>query len=102
MSSKNDSNIFAQKFLQCRRESSYSLANRKQKTDLDYRKARQIYDALYSEIEQKLGQDRLLVNRLDAAHNHLSSWIEEWVYEQGFRDCIYLLNWLRFLPSSGR
>lgn len=54
-------------------------------------------DELYQRIGKKLGKHYKLINQFDAAKNHEQSIDNEFIYQQGFRDCVYLLRWIGML-----
>ena len=49
---------------------------------------------LYHLLEAKLGNDRDLVDQFDMAKNGELCIQGEYIYQQGFQDCVYLLRWL--------
>ena len=48
---------------------------------------------LLKEIQDKLGQDTKLILRFEETGNEKASYEEEWIYRQGFSDCLELLRW---------
>ena len=48
---------------------------------------------LYAELEERLGERRLLM-RLNEALNQQSGMDEDAIYQQAFRDCFSLLKWM--------
>ena len=51
----------------------------------------------YHTIEEKLGQDGRLVDEFDAAKNFSLGLSDEYIYQQGFQDCVYLLRWINLI-----
>lgn len=85
---------FLENFTECCSASCIRPAIQAEQEDMDYRSVSQTRAALYREIEEKLGADRLLINRFDAAKNGEMAREQDYVYRQGFRDCVVLLRWL--------
>lgn len=80
---------FAQAFAGCLAEASGRMTPQ----SLERRAAaRARCDVLYRQLAEKAGF--ALADEFDAAKNCLTALVEEDVYEQGFRDCVYLLRWL--------
>ena len=88
---------FIQNFRECCGLSCTRLAYEHQQTDTDYAVRAQECDTLYKLIEEKLGVDHKLINQFDAARNHAFAFGEEFIYQQGFQDCVYLLRWIGLL-----
>lgn len=49
--------------------------------------------ALFKDIQTKLRKDAVLMNRLEETNSDKSIYEEEWIYRQGFADCLALLRW---------
>lgn len=45
-------------------------------------------------IREKLGEEHELINQFDAAKNQAFGFGDEFIYQQGFQDCVYLLRWV--------
>lgn len=90
-------NSFAQRFRECCLQSCSRLANEREKNDEEYFFATQDCKRLYQIIEEKLGEERKLIDKFDAAKNYYYSFSEEYIYQQGFQDCVYLLRWIGLL-----
>ena len=88
-----NANSFAENFSQCCTISSVRSLPDHQDDD-DFREARAECDTLYRLIAEKLGEERLLINRFDAAKNAAGGLREPLIYRQGFQDCVYLLRWI--------
>ena len=56
--------------------------------------------ALFKEIQDKLGKDARLLNRLEEISNEKAVCEEEWTYRQGFADCLDLLRWAGAFPPE--
>lgn len=54
-------------------------------------------DELFKKIAAKLGNDHDLIDDFDAAKNHVQSLDNQSIYQQGFRDCVFLLRWIGML-----
>lgn len=94
---ENGYHSFATNFKDCCARSCTRLAYEKEKTDPDFITASQECSELYQSIQAKLSGDELLLNRFDAAKNNENAISVEFVYQQGFQDCIYLLRWIGLL-----
>lgn len=89
---------FAENWACCCNESSGRLLDQKDAQDSAYRKERQICDSLYAELETKLGDgDKRLVDQFDSAKNLLQAIEQQYLYQQAFQDCVYLLRWIGIL-----
>lgn len=91
---------FAEKFRECCSQSCTNLAYERQKTEAEYAARAQRCDELYTQLQEKLGDERKLINNFDVAKNNLLAFDSAFIYQQGFRDCIYLLRWIGLLPSA--
>ena len=49
--------------------------------------------ALFRDIQERLGKDAKLMNCLEETVSEQSRYEEEWIYRQGFADCLDLLRW---------
>ena len=46
-------------------------------------------------LQKRLGEDyQKWIFRFEEAENEKSAMREEWIYQQAFRDCFYLLRWM--------
>ena len=85
---------FAECWKDCCNRACYRLSYEAGKTDPALIAAREEADALYHTIEEKLGQDGRLVDEFDAAKNFSLGLSDEYIYQQGFQDCVFLLRWI--------
>ena len=88
---------FAENFRRCCGTSCTRLAYEHQQTDTAYTATAQECDELYKLIEEKLGDECKLINKFDAAKNHVLAFDDVFIYQQGFQDCVYLLRWIGLL-----
>ncbi len=56
--------------------------------------------ALFKDIQDKLGKDARLLNRLEEISSEKAVCEEEWTYRQGFADCLDLLRWAGVFPPE--
>lgn len=94
---KNGYNTFAENFYDCCGYSCTRLAYEQGEKSSDYRDAVSKCDALYDTIKEKLKEDGMLIDNFDAAKNYALSIGDQYIYQQGFQDCVYLLRWLGML-----
>ena len=88
---------FAENFGECCSRSCSRLAYEREQTDSAYIAAVRECNTLYQSLQEKLRDESLLLNRFDAAKNNEHAIGMEFVYQQGFQDCVYLLHWLGLL-----
>lgn len=88
---------FAENFSNCCFHSRNRLAYERAHEDKAHICASQECDDLFKALQAKLGEDDDLLGKFDDAKNHDSSLDEEYIYQQGFQDCVYLLRWLGML-----
>ena len=89
---------FAENWITCCNESAGWILSQKGEEDSFYREQQQICDALYTKLETKLEDgDKGLVDKFDAAKNTVQAIEEQYLYQQAFRDCVYLLEWIGIL-----
>lgn len=88
---------FEENFMECCEHSCSRLAYERQQQSLTYQSADSRCSELYSRIKEKLGEDGALINQFDAAKNHLLSLGDMDIYQQGMRDCVYLLRFIGIL-----
>lgn len=88
---------FAENFRSCCSQSCTRLAFEHQQTEMEYAARAQKCDEFYKLIQKNLGNEHDLINNFDAAKNHLLSFDNIFIYQQGFQDCIYLLRWIGLL-----
>lgn len=100
MSTINEENgylSFEKAFKECCARCNYRMAYDKRRQSAEVAAAEQERDALYAVIAEKLGDDQRLINLYDAAVINTLSMDTEYIYQQGFQDCITLLRWLNLL-----
>lgn len=86
---------FCQWFYQARRESSSQAVVRQAESNPEYMKRSQQSTQLFENIKKRLGEDdEKWIFHFEEAENDKSSMREEWIYQQAFRDCFYLLQWM--------
>lgn len=79
-------------------QSEYALAYKKQKTSRRYRRLEKDYKRLFDQIRGLLGaKHRKLMLELEELQNALASMEGDWIYKQGLRDCVTLLQTIRLL-----
>lgn len=88
---------FAEYFKDCCAAACHELWMKKGHKSKDFLEAKQEKDALYERIKEKLGEDKLLINKFDASKNEIAGISENYIYQQGFRDCVYMLRWMGIL-----
>ena len=88
---------FAENFKQCCNESCTYLAFEESRHNPEFLEAAKKCDDLYSKIEEKLSDEHELINNFDAAKNHEMGMDYEYIYHQGFKDCVYILRWIGIL-----
>lgn len=94
---ENGYHSFARNFQECCHASSTRLAYERGKTDPKCAAAAQEYSALYNAIGEKLGEEHRLIDEFDSVKNYMQGFDAEWIYQQGFQDCVTLLRWLGML-----
>ena len=85
---------FAENFRRCCGESMERLAYEQGKADPGHLRDCKRRDALFEQLCGLLGDDSPLANQYDAAMCAVFSFDDAYVYQQGFRDCVYLLRWM--------
>jgi len=78
-------------------ESQNDLAMENRKTDLHYQKLEMQCDQTFNEIRNKLGKRRKLMLKLERLQNEIGSIDEDFIYLQGFIDCVTLLKTIHLL-----
>ena len=91
---ENGYHSFADNFRGCCVKSCTRLAYEHEQNDAEYAGAQQECDRLYDLIKEKLGEEHGLVNEFDAAKNQTLAFGNEFIYQQGFQDCVTLLRWI--------
>ena len=87
--------IFRQWFYQACCESSSRAVVRHAESDPEYQAISQRSAELCNDIKERLGEDsRHLIFRFEDSENQKGGLREEWIYQQAFRDCFYLLQWM--------
>ncbi|WP_040198311.1 hypothetical protein [Candidatus Soleaferrea massiliensis] len=88
-------NKFAEYFYQAASDSCLACSVSRQHSSEEFRNLRDTSMQLFQEIENKLSEaDRQKLFRLEEVENHMDAIAENWVYQQGYRDCLYLLQWM--------
>lgn len=90
---------FARNFRACCAQACMRLAYQHQQADDRYAAAQQECIGLYRALQEQLAPGDKLLNRFDAAKNRLAALDSEYIYQQGFQDCVYLLRWLGLLQE---
>lgn len=85
---------FTEIFRCCRLDSCMKRAYRQTAEDPEFIEAEKEYQELYGRIKEKLGKDGFLIGDFDDARTHMLNMYDIFVYQQGFRDCVYLLHWI--------
>jgi hypothetical protein len=88
---------FLENLRQAMFESMYSLSIEKRSEDPQYQKTQQEYMRLFNEIQNKLGKHRKLMLRLEEHRNEMACFSEDYIYLQGFIDCVSLLKLIKLL-----
>ncbi len=88
---------FEQSFRECCIRSCNYLAHEREQTDKRYKEVSRECNELYRMIQERLGDEEILLNRFDAAKNHENAINDESIYQQGFQDCVVLLRWIGLL-----
>lgn len=79
-------------------QSEYALVYKKQKTSRRYRRLEKDYKRLFDQIRGLLGAEhQKLMLELEDLQNALASMEGDWIYKQGLRDCVTLLQTIRLL-----
>ena len=94
---ESGSATFEENFRNCCSYSRYRLAYEKAHEDKEHILVSQECDNLFQEIRAKLGEDDILLNKYEEAKNHGFCLDEEFIYQQGFQDCVVLLRWIGLL-----
>ena len=82
-------------FYQACCESSSQAVARRLKNDQKYLRASRQSAVLFENMKKRLGEDyQKWIFRFEEAENEKSAMREEWIYQQAFRDCFYLLRWM--------
>ncbi len=77
--------------------SQYDLSMENRKTDLYYQKLERQHNQTFNEIRNKLGKHRKLMLKLERLQNEIDSIDEDFIYLQGFIDCVTLLRTIKLL-----
>ena len=85
---------FAENFRNCCLDSCMKRAYRKTAEDPAFIEIEQEYQELNARIKEKLGESGFLIDDFDDARTHMLNMYDIFVYQQGFRDCVYLLHWI--------
>ena len=88
---------FAEYFRDCCGAACTRLAYERGQTDAKYAVRVKECEKYYKLIEKKLGFEYKLIDRFDTAKNNVFAFHEALIYQQGFQDCVYLLQWLGLL-----
>ena len=65
------------------------------KNDKKYLRSSRQSAVLFENMKKRLGEDyQKWIFRFEEAENEKSAMREEWIYQQAFRDCFYLLRWM--------
>lgn len=95
------SDIFKSLFYHTCCESSSQTVVRQRKKSPAYLEASRRSTELFHAIKEKLEEDdKQLIFQFEDLENEMSSLQEEWVYQQAFRDCLYLLQWMGALQKE--
>ena len=84
---------FAENFSVCCTRSCEHLACERA-DDEEHVRAGDECDELFDKIADLLGNNHDLIDDFDAAKNHVQLLDNRSVYQQGFRDCVFLLRWI--------
>ena len=87
-------NVFHEFFTQAGCESCSACVIKNREESEEYASVKKRFSRLFEQIDEALGEDDDLLFRFEETINHRNSLDEEWVYRQGFCDCIYLLRWM--------
>ena len=77
----------------CESYSEHVVRSRKQSEA--YQETEQGISQLFNEIKEKLGDDYKLIHRFEEALNRRAGMDNDWIYQQGFCDFMYLLRWMK-------
>lgn len=88
------SEIFYQKFLNAVSESCSACLMQKKEQDDEYRELDDEFSRLLEEMQKTLGENRKLLMEFERVSNRCNSLEVDWIYQQGFRDCLFLLKWM--------
>jgi hypothetical protein len=88
---------FADNLHQAFMHSQYDLSMENRKTDLYYQKLERQHNQTFNEIRNKLGKHRKLMLKLERLQNEIDSIDEDFIYLQGFIDCVTLLRTIKLL-----
>ena len=94
---ESKSQPFAEDFRNCCLASCSRLAYERQQNSEEFAARSRRCGELYELIQQKLGGDGRLIDEFDNAKNMELAFDDEFIYQQGFQDCVYLFRWLGIL-----
>ena len=91
-------NVFEENLKTAMIQSEYALVLKKRKTNTQYQQFEREYHQLFDRIRGLLDTEhRGLMLELEDLGNALSCMENDWIYQQGVRDCITLLRKVRLL-----
>ncbi len=91
-------NVFDENLKTAMIQSEYALVMKKRKTDTRYQQLEREYHQLFDRIRGFLDTEhRGMMLELEDLGNALSCMENDWIYQQGMRDCITLLRKVRLL-----
>ncbi len=94
------SNLFLEYFLRTCSEICSACIVQNGKEDTEYQEVSKKFSNLFSQIADKLDEDSDLIYRFEEVVNQRNCLEEDWIYQQGFCDCMYLLKWMNAFSLS--
>lgn len=78
-------------------EAQNDLSMQNAEYSLEYQRRKKQYDQVFEEIRDKLGDKRKLMLKLERLQNELDFIDSDYIYLQGFIDCVSLLKLIRLI-----
>jgi hypothetical protein len=83
---------FSENLFQAFSISQYDLCLQDKEINLKRKQLQIEYDVVFEDIRKQLGKNRKMMLTLERLQNEMSSMDDEWIYLQGFIDCVTLLK----------
>ncbi len=94
-------NAFIHQFYDACCDSCDEAVFREGETDPAFKKAKERYSAFFARLlEQLQGESRDWLFSLDEAAGEINALQDIWIYQQAYRDCLYLLRWMGLFPKE--
>ena len=78
-------------------EAQFDLCMRNKERNAEYQRKEKQYIQVFDEIRNRLGKNRKLMLKLERLQNEINSMDCDFIYFQGFIDCVTLLKLIRLI-----